>query len=100
VTKTCAVKASTGTLDVMITSWASESVMEAGKDGYSGIKYGKKSGKTWPITFKDRQAYDQQKSLDQGVRIAQAGLRLAQVLTQIWPGANDQGAKDAAGCGN
>ena len=64
--------------------WASESVAAAGA-AYRPLRFGARSGKTWPVVFLDRKAYIAARTQMQSAQIVKAGARLAQLLQAIWP---------------
>lgn len=76
--------ATTGPLESWTGSWATDTLIQS-RAALSGLGFGARQGRSWPLSFQNRTRYDTDRIAMQRVQIEKAGARLAQVLVAIWP---------------
>jgi len=73
-----------GAVDTWPKLWASETVAQA-QQAFAGLAFAGSGPHSWKISFADRTAYMNNKTLTQQAQMERAGARLARVLNAIWP---------------
>ncbi|WP_158080803.1 S1/P1 nuclease [Pelomonas sp. KK5] len=72
-----------GPLQAWPVDWAGETLLLA-RLAFEPLRFEAKTGKTWPLVFTDRRAYERQRLQAQARQVALAGLRMAELLKAIW----------------
>lgn len=64
--------------------WATDSLAQS-RAAFTGISFGKKVGRLWPVRFDNRAAYLEDEAKLKRKQLEKAGAHLAQIMVAIWP---------------